>query len=325
MISPSEYKTLYEFVNILSPEYSREQILERATEFLYRTIGAENVITSIENVTCAKFSRTEHVEISKAISIQVRSMKTPIIIPNVATDFTLKGITTAQKVNCSACTTPIMFQQLIIGTITIFTQLPIREKSEFVQEIGFQIGRVYAMKNALEGARTNAITDNLTGLYNKSYFNDVLNHEIEKAKIKEKPTTLVIIDLDNFKQLNDTEGHIAGDEALKRIGLIIQSTMPTGINCRYGGEEFSILLPEASQAMSKEVSEKLRETIEKEFAGKITASIGTITSINSTLTPLTMIQEADAAMYEAKRKGKNKVVQYISLDKTLGIINTENL
>ncbi len=324
MMPPSEYKTLYEFVNILSPEYSREQILERATEFLYRTLGAENVITSIENVSCAKFPRQEHVEMSKAISAQVRSMKTPIIIPNVATDFTLKGITTAQNRNFSACAAPIIFQRSIIGTITIFTQLPIREKSEFVQEIGFQIGRVYATKNALEGARTNAITDNLTGLYNRSYFNDVLNHEIEKARIREKPTTLIILDLDNFKQLNDTKGHVAGDEALKKIGLIIQSTMPTGINCRYGGEEFSILLPETTQITGKEISEKLRKIIEKEFVGEITASIGTITSMNSTLTPITMIQEADKAMYEAKHKGKNKVVQYISLDKALGIINTEN-
>ena len=323
MLDSTDYKALYEYVTIISPEYTKEQLAERTADYVYRTLGAENVIVMIESVTHARHERADHLSVVQDIVKQAIAMKTPITINHIGSDFTLSKNPIAKTMNGSAYCVPLATTIGILGAITIITRTPFKEKNNYVQELAQQLSRIYMTKRTLEGARTTAITDQLTGLYMKSYFQDILNHEIEKAKARELPTTLLLYDLDDFKKYNDTKGHIAGDELLQALGRIIRETLPEAIHCRYGGEEFATLMVGTPQGEGKEKAEMIRIAIQQKLGE--TTSIGTVTSINSTLAPITMLKESDNALYEAKRKGKNRVEQYISLDKALGIINTENL
>ena len=149
----------------------------------------------------------------------------------------------------------------------------------------------------------------------------MLGAELSRASTREEPTTLIMFDLDNFKRYNDTRGHIAGDDLLQRLGKHIKEVLPTGIPCRYCGEEFAILLLRTPQGIGKDSAEHLRASVEKEFVGETTLSVGIITSLTSSLPGITMLKEADKALYEAKDKGKNRVIQYVAVNNSL-IINT---
>ena len=159
-----------------------------------------------------------------------------------------------------------------------------------------------------------AHTDPLTGLYNRGYFLDLLNTEVNRASRHERVFCVLMLDLDHFKLVNDTYGHAAGDEALRCLTRIIQSCdlRKSDFIGRIGGEEFAICLPETDIDGAGEVAEKLRAALEKTaviFKGEalfITASIGA-SEFKVGDTEDTLLQRADYAMYQAKENGRNKV------------------
>jgi len=163
--------------------------------------------------------------------------------------------------------------------------------------------------------------DELTGLFVFRYFKIVLSHEFEKCLRYKMPLSLLMIDIDNFKKINDTYGHQKGNIVLNKIGkIVLNSVRRSDFPARYGGEELSILLPHSNIEGAKKCAETIRSAIEKEEyfmtdSGplKVTVSIGlssfpvmNITSADD------MIKFADAALYEAKRQGKNRVVVFNS-------------
>lgn len=156
-----------------------------------------------------------------------------------------------------------------------------------------------------------SITDPLTGAFNRNRFNQACTHEIDMARRYGPPLSLVIIDIDHFKSINDTHGHLAGDSVLKEISTIIkQNIRSTDIFARWGGEEFMLLLPQTSQGNACTVAEKLRGLIEKyQFTqvGHITASFG-ISQFSNGNTQESLIQRCDDALYEAKHLGRNRVI-----------------
>ena len=153
-----------------------------------------------------------------------------------------------------------------------------------------------------------AIQDDLTKLYRRNYFLKRLEEETDRGKRYERPFSLMMLDVDNFKRINDTRGHQAGDEVLKNIARIIRSGLrKTDIASRYGGEEFIILLPETNNAQAALAAERLRKSVEEEFKGDITVSIGLATYDKSSAY-VDIVREADVALYKAKKEGKNRVV-----------------
>ncbi len=163
--------------------------------------------------------------------------------------------------------------------------------------------------------------DNLTGLLNRNTFDEALKREASRAKRHDSNLTLLFLDLDNFKHINDTLGHLAGDEVLRKVAqLIMAEKRSEDIAARYGGEEITILLPETNKADGWLIGERIRKTIEEAeiyFEGdiiKITLSGGLASFPIDANDDLTLLKHADLAMYRAKSFGKNNISFY-SMDK----------
>jgi diguanylate cyclase (GGDEF)-like protein len=160
-----------------------------------------------------------------------------------------------------------------------------------------------------------ANTDGLTGCYNKSYFNNAIDLEVKKSKVTGSPLSLIIFDLDHFKNLNDNFGHDAGDYVLKELALLIRGNgvRDRDIFARYGGEEFVILLPGTNLKLAYEIAERLRKLVEDHnfsYEDKrlpVTASIGVADYRQGVLTGTDLFRRADNAVYKAKDGGRNQV------------------
>lgn len=163
---------------------------------------------------------------------------------------------------------------------------------------------------AFEDTLIKAHTDTLTSLWNHGYFQYKLDEELLKAKSKNYPISILMIDLDDFKKFNDAYGHIQGDEALRKVSEQLKKTArDIDIICRYGGEEFSVILPFSNKEEAFGVAEVIRKSLaENNIAGyKFTVSIGLSNYPRDGLEKDALIKKADMALYKAKREGKNKV------------------
>jgi diguanylate cyclase (GGDEF)-like protein len=159
-----------------------------------------------------------------------------------------------------------------------------------------------------------AVTDSLSGLYVRRYFMVKLYEEVHRAERYNNILSLVMADLDRFKNINDTYGHDTGDRVLKEIGSFLQENVrDVDMVARYGGEEFVILIPEAAKDAAYILSERLRKKFEKlkfENLPQITISLGIATYPFDGKQPEDLLKNADAAMYAAKRAGRNQVARY---------------
>ena len=166
------------------------------------------------------------------------------------------------------------------------------------------------------------IIDSLIGIYNRRYFDTKLSEEIERAHRYKLPLSLLLLDIDHFKNINDTHGHQIGDIVLKNLGQsLLNAVRETDIVARYGGEEIAIITPHTSLFSASELAERLRHTIEastmvpadeyeKRQAIKITVSIGVTGMEKDSGYEKSMIKNADKALYEAKENGRNQVIVF---------------
>lgn len=178
--------------------------------------------------------------------------------------------------------------------------------------------QVVEMKT-FEEARQASQYDFLTGLYHRAYFEQALNTEISRAQRMKKDFSLVYFDLDDFKNINDTSGHLAGDLVLKSAAeLILREKRLTDIAVRYGGAEIILLLPDTSKARAMKLATRIREKMERSklvYQGKPlrqTISGGVASFPLDTDVPEELIECADRALYRAKHKGKNKICLFSS-------------
>jgi diguanylate cyclase (GGDEF)-like protein len=164
-----------------------------------------------------------------------------------------------------------------------------------------------------------SVTDSLTGLFNRKHMWETLARELEGFKRHQRPLAVLMIDIDHFKRYNDTRGHLAGDEVLRRMGDIFhRSLRVSDYAARYGGEEFLAVLPDTDSAMAAQAAERLRGLVADEpFAdgpgpGRITVSIGVASTSQHDSEPESLVRNADTALYRAKKAGRNRVVAFES-------------
>jgi diguanylate cyclase len=173
------------------------------------------------------------------------------------------------------------------------------------------------LQEDLEAVRTESLTDPLTSLANRKYFDDQLAKAIADAEKSRAPMSLMFTDIDHFKSFNDTHGHLTGDQVLRLVAMSVkQNVKGQDTAARYGGEEFAIILPNTALSPARSVADHIRRAVMSkelmkrstgEHLGRVTISIG-VATLRSGDTLQALIERADASLYAAKRNGRNRVI-----------------
>ncbi|MCP4641145.1 MAG: diguanylate cyclase [bacterium] len=204
--------------------------------------------------------------------------------------------------------------------------IPCSVSLSLVHDANGEVGSVLAIckditqqKRLEEELKEMSIKDSLTGLYNQRHFYDRLESEIERARRQKHPLSLVLFDIDQFKTYNDGHGHLAGDKVIQTAGkVVLECTRDhVDIGFRYGGDEFTVILPEAGEAQAKTIAERIRRSFQDKRFDHLTLSVGLMT-FREGYTLRSFIQFTDAMMYDAKRSGGNRVFVFESDDEKVG-------
>lgn len=213
---------------------------------------------------------------------------------------------------------PLVYENEIVGLIDFY-----RKYADFydkrnlptMKTLSFEIASSIVKDRMFRKVQQAAVTDKLTGLYNRLYFEDRLDFDIKRGKRYGHMVSLLFMDIDHFKICNDTYGHTAGDEVLCQLCDLLRNLVrKTDLVARYGGEEIVIVLPSTSKEQAAALAEKIRITVSDHEFTHETAKIHTTVSIGVASYPADanesddLIKKTDFAMYEAKKQGRNKVV-----------------
>jgi diguanylate cyclase (GGDEF)-like protein len=179
----------------------------------------------------------------------------------------------------------------------------LEQKTQALEDANSHLGR------AIETLHRISTQDGLTDVFNRRHFDDTLALEWRRATRNGLPLSLLLVDIDYFKTYNDTNGHPAGDEVLRRVADLLREAVQRAADvvARYGGEEFAVLLPETDAGHAQRVAESIRASVEQH--GVVTVSIGAATATPSRdRPPQDLVKHADDALYRAKREGRNRVI-----------------
>jgi diguanylate cyclase (GGDEF)-like protein len=212
--------------------------------------------------------------------------------------------------------TPITREEAITGYLVLFRDITDRWRAEQElrqanHELKTRLQEIEILQREL---RLQATRDPLTNLYNRRYLEEILEKELARAARKSSPVSIIMLDADKFKRVNDIFGHKAGDRALQSLaGIILKYIRSSDIACRYGGEEFVIVMPNTEPEIARERAEHIRHDFYQvefdgpESAGQTSLSIGIAAYPRSGLRADAMLDAADQAMYAAKRSGGNRI------------------
>jgi diguanylate cyclase (GGDEF)-like protein len=204
---------------------------------------------------------------------------------------------------------PLNARGMVKGVLCLYLSPDVRvdeSKMKMLDALGNQIGVAIDNARLYEETKKFSLHDSLTGLANRRMMHIVFDRSINRAKRYKEPFSVIMLDIDYFKKYNDTHGHFAGDRLLVELaGLIVHETREIDLVVRYGGEEFIVLLPETDLDKACEVAERMRETIEKKCATTISLGVSSYNMNKQTKDEL--IKDVDGALYNAKKRGRNRV------------------
>lgn len=221
-----------------------------------------------------------------------------------------------------ACDEILMVTAIPIDNVEVPTVLELLKNATETMMIGTGVYTDgHLMRNLILELNDLAIKDELTGLYNRRYVDERLPADIIKATLENAPLSVVFVDVDNLKEINDTYGHVTGDKAITKITDAFLSSIRTDSDwvARYGGDEFIICLNNTSSETAYQIAERIRSKISSLVLSedeniKTTISLGVYTMQETLLTPDELISMADQRMYQAKQQGKNRIILISSLD-----------
>ena len=208
---------------------------------------------------------------------------------------------------------PLIAQKQEFGWFCVFTAREELASAEmdFLGLFAKQIEMAITIADLFQAVREQAVTDALTGLYNRRYFEEALEKEVQRAKRQKQPFSIIGIDLDYLKKINDTYGHTFGDLAIKTIADVLKSNARSvDVPARIGGEEFNVLLPGINSEGAMIAAERIRKSIEAveiDTIGHITGSLGVATYFEHSEDVEELLELTDQAMYTSKRNGRNRV------------------
>lgn len=285
---------------------SNDSLIERLNDI----IGGAGIQTrrlnySEESVFADTMKRRTIVQ-TKAIDLSLAA-----VLPEVPNDIIQKVISN-QPVK-SVIVVPLTDQEKEFGWFCVFSS---REElagaeMDFLALFAKQIEMAITIADLFQAVRNQAVTDALTGLYNRRYFEEALDKEVQRAKRQKQPFSVIGIDLDYLKKINDTYGHNFGDIAIKTIAEVLKSNARSvDVPARIGGEEFNVLLPGISSEGALIAAERIRKSIESveiDTIGHITGSLGVATYFEHSENVEELMELTDQAMYTSKREGRNRV------------------
>ncbi|MEO1145082.1 MAG: GGDEF domain-containing protein [Cyanobacteria bacterium J06638_22] len=247
---------------------------------------------------------------------------------NYATLCTATALTLSPAGECCFCVPIATLSERTFGVLSFWhpvsgeciAEADQRSVAAIAQHIAFTLDRL----DQMETLRLRSIRDPLTGLFNRLYLKEILPQLLHRAKHNQKPISIIMIDVDHFKRFNDQYGHQAGDQVLRDFSIFLKGFVrATDFAFRYGGEEFTLILPEVCQSKARQIADRLRHGLQYftlKFAerdlGSITLSAGIATFPQNGASDEELIAAADAALYESKTNGRNRVtiaaIQYDS-------------
>ncbi|MCK5306006.1 MAG: diguanylate cyclase [Candidatus Omnitrophica bacterium] len=293
---------------------------EKASLLLVDEKTGDLVIKAAKGLSKAA-SKERRVAADNTISGMVAQQGKPLLVENIEKNSHLRSKNLSRYKTKSFLSLPLQTKDKVTGVfnitdktssdIDIFTEDDLKVLSVIIHQAAV------AIENAklYEKATCLAITDSVTGLFNHRYFHERLSQEVDRVERYAGNLSLIMFDVDSFKEYNDTYGHLPGDKALRDLADIIRaSNRKVDIGARYGGEEFMIILPETSAKGAQVLAEKIRRAVESyPFAGKKSKTEGRLTvsagvaEYGKKMSKGKFIDKADKALYKAKRSGKNRV------------------
>jgi len=314
--------------SVLEPRKVMEIVMERAQDLIQAQawslllVDEKDHTLSFELVMGEKVDevRNYRIKIGQGVAGWVVQYKRPLIINDVKKDRRFDArvdLLTGYKTRSVLCA-PLISRGRIIGAVELINKRRGRFTNEDLQMVNTLVepGAI-AIENAIlyQKSAELTVTDDLTKLFNSRYLNVHLRREIKRSRRYGVPVSLIFLDLDGFKMVNDTYGHLSGSRALYEVGQILQETVrEIDVVSRYGGDEFTIILPQTGAAGAITIAERIRSLIaERVFLTdlniqvRLTASFGVSTFPDHGQTREELISRADQAMYLVKDRGKNGV------------------
>lgn len=287
----------------------------RQSSLEYRNHRGDRVIGTLEMVPLLDWIVVAEISVAEAFS-QITELRNQTA---VVLCLLLLGIGLTAYVLSVSITRPL--DRLTDGAARVAEgDLAVTISTESRGELGYLTRVFNDMVERLRAGREElqriSITDSLTGLYNRKHLTEKLAEQMAGARDGQSVFSALMIDVDHFKDYNDTYGHVAGDKVLGRLGPILKAHAPSsGLTARYGGEEFFVLLPGTDLDEAVKVAEGIRHAVADEPFGdssgtvRLTLSIGVAAFEDRDVTPESIIAAADGALYQAKGKGRNRVTR----------------
>ncbi len=204
----------------------------------------------------------------------------------------------------------------LLSSLAITTRDMADHNHRLNEQLTESSAEITALRQSLAQARSESVTDGLTGLANRRFFDEMYKMRLNEARDVGTPLCLVLFDIDHFKRFNDTWGHPTGDQVIRFVGAAMQAkALPDQLVARYGGEEFVAILPRKNLAAGQEFAEEVRRVVEgkkllrkstNESLGRVTVSAG-VAELAPDEDGGALLQRADDALYASKREGRNRV------------------
>ncbi len=324
------YNSLKDIVSVLNSTLSLEDVVKKIMDNVFNIVGKSDsgllflVDTAKQELRLA-LSRNktfpEKIKTKKGDILDdwVFKQRQVLLVEDIKKDFRFSEdkFNGYERLFRSVISCPLMEGHKVIGILRLENSKPYNYTSEDLRllDIICDIGAVSLQNAALYKETLDlAIRDGLTGLFLRRYFLDRLKEELSHCLRNNSSCSFLMIDVDNFKNYNDEYGHTAGDMVLKSISKVLLNFVDSGISCRYGGEEFSILLPDTSKKEALRIADNIRKAVKKEgielrrVETHITVSIGVAAFPEDAKVQDELIMKADECLYKAKKEGKDRVI-----------------
>ncbi len=298
---------------------------EQGSLMVFDDIKEELSVMAMTDVSPALYSLFNK-KLGEGIAGQVCQSGSPLLVENILADTRVTHVPRSRYKTPSFLSVPLIKNDQPMGVVSIADKIGGHRFTEEDLSLLRAMGSFLTMAiershlySTTETLKEISITDSLTGLLNRSYFYERLTEEIERTKRHGLPTCLIMLDIDNFKMVNDTYGHQVGDEVLKWLSQLLRNTIRTiDVASRYGGEEFTVILPNTTKEDARIIAERTcsaiakRSSLQKKIPqlSRLTVSVGLASFPEDASSIHELINHTDKALYQAKHLGKNKVVVY---------------